>query len=51
MEEQHASDVLVVCAETTEDQNGASEREEKNPQDIARQKRQFVFFSRIYLIL
>ncbi|VBB31633.1 unnamed protein product, partial [Acanthocheilonema viteae] len=41
-EEQHASDVLVICTETTEDQNDISEKEEKNPQDIARQKRQYV---------
>ncbi|KAM3722370.1 Triple functional domain protein [Dirofilaria immitis] len=42
MEDEHANDMLVVCPETTEDQNGGSEKEEKNPQDIARQKRQYV---------
>ncbi|VDM11817.1 unnamed protein product [Wuchereria bancrofti] len=42
MEEQHASDVLGVCTETSEDQNSASGKAEKNPQDIARQKRQYV---------
>ncbi|VDK85708.1 unnamed protein product [Onchocerca ochengi] len=42
MEEEHASDVLAVCADATKDQNGASEKEEKNSQDIARQKRQYV---------
>lgn len=46
MEEGHENDVPVLCSETTEDENGASEKEEKNPQDIARQKRQCVIFSK-----
>ncbi|CAG9534776.1 unnamed protein product [Cercopithifilaria johnstoni] len=40
--EEHASDGLGIFAETTDDQSGTSEKEEKNPQDIARQKRQYV---------
>lgn len=45
-------DLIAVSTGKKEDQNDASEKEEKNPEDIARQKRQFVlFYFEIYLIL
>lgn len=46
MEEQQPGEVPIAGAETqvpNENHNGGSEKEEKSPQDVARQKRQFVF--------
>ncbi|VDN02872.1 unnamed protein product [Thelazia callipaeda] len=42
MEEQLASNPSGVSTDTVEDQSCASEKEQKTPQDIARQKRQYV---------